>query len=89
MNQKGKERQRVHWADIDADEPINDMTYMNLGGSVQIEYPQEEQREEQRRHGGENHVGSVSDRRHEKLQSEKDGVIQILQGNEGYRKSLR
>ena len=47
------------------------MTYMNLGGSVQIEYPQEEQREEQRRHGGENHVGSVSDRRHEKLQSEK------------------
>ena len=57
VNQKGKERQRVDWADIDADEPINDMTYMNLGGSVQIEYPQEEQREEQRRHGGENHVG--------------------------------
>ena len=87
-NQKGKERQRVDWADIDADEPINDMTYMNLGGSVQIEYPQEEQREEQRRHGGENHVGSVSDRRHEKLQTDKDGVIQILEGNEGYRKII-
>ena len=87
-NQKGKERQRVDWADIDADEPINDMTYMNLGGSVQIEYPQEEQREEQRRHGGENHVGSVSDRRHKKLQSDKDGVIQILEGNEGYRKII-
>ena len=29
-SQKGKERQRVDWADIDADEPINDMTYMNL-----------------------------------------------------------
>ena len=53
-----------------------------------IEYPQEEQGEEQRRHGGENHVGSVSDRRHEKLQSEKDGVIQIIEGNEGYRKII-
>ena len=86
--QKGKGRQRVDWADIDTDEPVNDMTYMNLGGSVQIEYPQEEQREEQRRHGGDHHVGSVSDRRHEKLQSEKDGVIQILKGNEGYRKII-
>ena len=41
------ERERkteVDWADIDADEPINDMTYVNLGGSVQIKYPQEEQR---------------------------------------------
>ena len=61
-NQKRKERQRVDWADIDADEPINDMTYMNLGDSVQIEYLQEEQREEQWRHGRENHVGSVSDK---------------------------
>ena len=87
-SQKGKERQRVDWADIDADEPINDLTCMNLVGSAQIEYPQEEQREEQRRHGRENHVGSVSDRRHEKLQSEKDGVIQILEGNEGYRKII-
>ena len=75
------------------------MTYMNLGDSVQIQYPQEEQREEQRRpqeeqreeqrrHGRENHIGSVSDRRHEKLQSEKDGVIQILKGHEGYRKII-
>ena len=47
----------MDWADIDADEPINDMTYVNLGGSVQIKYPQEEQREEQRRHGRENQVG--------------------------------
>ena len=31
------------------DEPVSDVTYMNLGDSVQIEYPQEEQREEQRR----------------------------------------
>ena len=30
----------------------------------------------------------MSDRRHEKLQSEKDGVIQILEGNEGYRKII-
>ena len=26
--QKGKERQRVDWADVDADEPINDMIYV-------------------------------------------------------------
>ena len=53
-NQKReRERHRVDWADIDTDEQVNDMTYMNLGGSVQIEYPQEEQREGQRRHGGE------------------------------------
>ena len=30
----------------------------------------------------------MSDRRHEKLQSEKDGVIEILEGNEGYRKII-
>ena len=87
-NQKEKERQRADWADIDADEPVSDMTYMNLGDSVQIVYPQEEQREEERRHGRENQVGSVSDRRHEKLLSEKDGVIQILEGHEGYRKII-
>ena len=90
-NQKGKERQRADWADIDVDEPVNDVTYMNLGDSVQIEYPQEEQREEQRRpqeeqreeqrrHERENQIGPVSDKRHEKLQSEKDGVIRILEG---------
>ena len=87
-NQKGKERQRAYWADIDADEPVSDTTYMNLGDSVQVVYPQEEQREEQWRHGRENHVGSVSDRRHEKLQREKDGVIPILEGHEGYRKII-
>ena len=84
-NQKGKERQR---ADIDADETVSDMTCMNLGDSVQMVHPQEEQREEERRHGRENQVGSVSDRRHEKLLSEKDGVIQILEGHEGYRKII-
>ena len=34
------------------DEPVNDATCMNLGGSVEIEYPQEEQRGEQWRQGG-------------------------------------
>ena len=87
-NQKGKERQRADCADIDADEPVSDTTYMNLGDSVQIVYPQEEQREEERRHGRENQVGLVSDRRHEKLLSEKDGVIQMLEGHEGYRKII-
>ena len=81
-NQREKERQRADWADIDADSD------MNLGDSVQIVYPQEEQREEERRHGRENQVGSVSDRRHEKLLSEKEGVIQILEGHEGYRKII-
>ena len=38
-NQKGKERQRADWADIDADEPVSDM---NLRDSVQTVYPQEE-----------------------------------------------
>ena len=89
-NQKVKERRRADWADIDADEPVSDMTYMNLGDSVQIVYPQEEQREEERRHGRENQVGSVSDRRHDKLLSEKDGVIQILEGHrENHRHDFR
>ena len=87
-NQKWKERQRADWADIGADESVNDMTCMNLGGSVQIVYPQEEQREEERRHGREDQIDSESDRRHEKLQSEKDGVIRILEGHEGYRKII-
>ena len=98
-NQKEKERQRADWADIDVDEPVSDTTYMNLGDSVQIVYPQEEQREEQRRpqeeereeqrrHEREDHIGPVSDKRHEKLQSEKDGVIRILEGHEGYRKII-
>ena len=30
----------------------------------------------------------MSDRRHEELQSEKDGVIRILEGHEGYRKII-
>ena len=60
---------------------VSDTTYMNLGDSVQIVYPQEEQSEEERRHGRENQVGSVSDRRHEKLLSEKDGVSRILEGH--------
>ena len=30
----------------------------------------------------------MSDKRHEKLQSEKDGVIRILEGHEGYRKII-
>ena len=47
-----KERRRVDWADIDLDEPVNDATCMNLGNSVEIEYPQEEQRGEQWRQGG-------------------------------------
>ena len=47
-----EERRRVEWADIDVDEPVNDAICMNLGGSVEIEYPQEEQREEQWRQGG-------------------------------------
>ena len=51
-NQKEKERQWADWADIDADEPVCYMTYMNLGDSVQIEYPQEEQQQEQWRQGG-------------------------------------
>ena len=55
---------------------------MNLGDSVQIVYPQEEQREEERRNGRENQFGSVSDRRHE------NGVIRILEGHEGYRKII-
>ena len=46
------------------------MNFLNLGDSVQIVFPQEEQREVERRHGRENQVGSVSDRRHEKLLSE-------------------
>ena len=50
---------------------------MNLGDSVQIVFPQEEQREEERRNGRENQFGSVSDRRHE------NGVIRILEGHEG------
>ena len=42
-----KVRLRVDWADIDVDEPVNDVTCVDLGGSVGIEYPQEEEREEQ------------------------------------------
>ena len=49
-----KERRRVDWADIDLNEPVNDETCMNLGSSVEIEYPQEEQRGEQWRQGGQN-----------------------------------
>ena len=48
----GEERRRVEWADIDVDEQVNDATCKNLGGSVEIEYPQEEQREEHWRQGG-------------------------------------
>ena len=47
-----KERRRVDWADIDLDELVNDATCMNLGGSAEIKYPQEEQRGEQWRQGG-------------------------------------
>ena len=61
---------------------------MSLGDSVQIVCPQEEQREEERRHGRENQVGSESDRRHEKLLSEKGGVLRILEGHEGHRKII-
>ena len=43
-NRKGKERQRADWADIDADEPVSDMTCMNLGHSVQIVYPQSKEK---------------------------------------------
>ena len=48
MKHEGEERQRVDWADTDADESVDDMmAHVDLGGSVEIDDPQEEQREEQ------------------------------------------
>ena len=50
MQHEGEERQRVDWADMDVDESVDDMmTCVDLEGSVEIDDPQEEQREEQRR----------------------------------------
>ena len=69
--------------------PVSDMTYMNLGESVQIVIPA--RRAKEKRNGGMEgriKLGSVSDRRHEKLLSEKDGVIRMLEGHEGYRKII-
>ena len=52
MEHDGEERRRVDWAGMDVDEPVDDMTCVGLGGSVGIDYPQEEQRKEQWRQGG-------------------------------------
>ena len=46
MECEGEERRRVDWADMDVDESVDDMTCVDLGGSVGID-SQEEQREEQ------------------------------------------
>ena len=48
MEHEEEERQRVDWADMDVDESVDGMmTCVDLGGSVGIDNPQEEQREEQ------------------------------------------
>ena len=79
-----KERRRVDWADTDLDEPVNDATCMNLGGSVEIEYPQEEQRGEQWRQGGQDE--QLAEARRGEWASQGGGMTESDEGERRERK---